>query len=82
MKCVVCILAPKPLCDRPSVTKKGPRHRVTVTVTIDSGSFEKCVGIKLGWEQGYRLIEMPPRRLDTASGNPMLNTNPKGVNYI
>ena len=39
-------------------------------MNVVPGSFEKCVGIKLGWEQGYRLTEMPPRRLKTASGNP------------
>tara|TARA_R110002049_G_scaffold103044_2_gene249194 strand:+ start:521 stop:1096 length:576 start_codon:yes stop_codon:yes gene_type:complete len=51
-------------------------------VNVVPGSFKKCVGIKLGWEQGYRLIEMPPHRLDTASGNPALDTKPKGENYI
>jgi len=51
-------------------------------VNVVPGSFKKCVGIKLGWEQGYRLREMPPRRLNTASGNPALDTNRKGVNCI
>tara|TARA_R100000544_G_scaffold36960_1_gene26532 strand:+ start:4639 stop:5226 length:588 start_codon:yes stop_codon:yes gene_type:complete len=51
-------------------------------VNVVPGSFKKCVGIKLGWEQGYRLTEMPPRRLKTPSGNPTLDTKPKGENYI
>jgi len=51
-------------------------------VNVVPGSFKKRVGIKLGWDPGYRLIEMPPHRLNTASGNPMLNTKPKGENYI
>ena len=51
-------------------------------MNVVPGSFKKCVGIKLGWEQGYRLTEMPPHRLDTASGNPALDTKPKGENYI
>tara|TARA_B100000513_G_scaffold195212_1_gene125398 strand:+ start:1150 stop:1722 length:573 start_codon:yes stop_codon:yes gene_type:complete len=51
-------------------------------VNVVPGSFKKCVGIKLGWEQGYRLREMPPRRLKTASGNPTLDTNRKGENCI
>lgn len=47
-------------------------------MNVVPGSFAKCVGIKLGWEQGYRLTEMPPRRLKTASGNPTAKHKTQG----
>jgi len=47
-------------------------------VNVVPGSFAKCVGIKLGWEPGYRLIEMPPRRLKTASRSPTAKHESQG----
>lgn len=47
-------------------------------MNVVPGSFAKCVGIKLGWEPGYRLIEMPPRRLKTASGSPTAKHKSQG----